>query len=66
MWEDEANRRGGKLSIKLRKGMANQLWEETLLALVGEQFDEACECIPHARLACAVLARLACQVSGCR
>ena len=44
MWEDDANRRGGKLTLKLRKGMANQLWEETLLALVGEQFDDACEC----------------------
>jgi translation initiation factor 4E len=43
MWEDDANRRGGKVSVKLRKGMANQLWEEVLLALVGEQFDLGAE-----------------------
>jgi hypothetical protein len=39
MWEDDANRRGGKLSMKLRKGMGSPLWEEVLLAMIGEGFD---------------------------
>jgi hypothetical protein len=41
MWEDDANKRGGKISIKLRKGLATHLWEELVLALVGEQFEDS-------------------------
>lgn len=52
MWEDDANRRGGKLSLKLRKGgMGSPLWEEVLLALIGEGFDG----VPPAELCGAVL-----------
>lgn len=40
-WEDSANRQGGKWTLKLRKGLASYLWEELVLALVGEQFDSA-------------------------
>eukprot|EP00043_Microstomoeca_roanoka_P015637 m.156745 g.156745 ORF g.156745 m.156745 type:complete len:195 (-) comp16299_c7_seq1:646-1230(-) len=39
MWEDESNRRGGKLVIRLRKGLAARCWENILFALIGEQFD---------------------------
>jgi hypothetical protein len=28
MWEDEANSRGGKWSLKLKKGVASHFWEE--------------------------------------
>jgi len=46
MWEDEANKQGGKLIIRLRKGLASKCWEEIVLALIGEQFqdvgDEIC------------------------
>ena len=28
MWEDESNARGGKLVIRLRKGLASHFWKE--------------------------------------
>ena len=40
MWEDEANRDGGKWAIRLRKGIASRLWENLVLAFVGGQFGE--------------------------
>jgi hypothetical protein len=37
MWEDESNKQGGKFTLRVpRKGLANQLWEELLLAAIGE------------------------------
>jgi translation initiation factor 4E len=30
---------GGKFSIRLKKGLVSRLWEELLLALVGDQFE---------------------------
>ncbi|ELR18705.1 Eukaryotic initiation factor 4E [Acanthamoeba castellanii str. Neff] len=45
MWEDDANKRGGKWIIRLKKGLATKYWEDLLLAIVGEQFqvgDEIC------------------------
>lgn len=41
MWEHKANRLGGKISIRLKKGTVSQMWEDLLLALVGDQFDAA-------------------------
>jgi len=38
LWEDEANRLGGKWIVRLRKGLASRAWENLLLALLGEQF----------------------------
>ena len=35
-WEDDANKSGGKLTFKIRKGAANPLWENLVLALIGE------------------------------
>ncbi|ODH52780.1 hypothetical protein GX48_00974 [Paracoccidioides brasiliensis] len=43
VWEDEANRRGGKWIIRLKKGVADRYWEDLLLAMVGDQFAEASE-----------------------
>jgi len=42
VWEDPANRRGGKLVIKVRKsgGLGSRYWEMLLLAMIGEQFAE--------------------------
>eukprot|EP01135_Chromosphaera_perkinsii_P001535 Nk52_evm5s207 gene=Nk52_evmTU5s207 len=40
MWEDGANREGGKWAIRLRKGIASRLWENLVLAFIGEQFRE--------------------------
>ncbi|KAJ8267154.1 hypothetical protein GJAV_G00139130 [Gymnothorax javanicus] len=38
MWEDEANKSGGKWIIRLRKGLASRFWENIVLAVLGEQF----------------------------
>lgn len=45
MWEDDANRSGGKWIIRLRKGLASRFWENIILAMLGEQFmvgEEVC------------------------
>ena len=31
---------GGKWIIRLRKGIADRLWEDLVLAIIGDQFDE--------------------------
>lgn len=41
VWEDEANKRGGKWIIRLKKGVADRYWEDLLLAIIGDQFMEA-------------------------
>ncbi|KAL4864205.1 hypothetical protein BDV12DRAFT_176572 [Aspergillus spectabilis] len=41
VWEDEANKKGGKWVIRLKKGVADRYWEDLLLAMVGDQFAEA-------------------------
>ncbi|KAK3737319.1 hypothetical protein RRG08_067384 [Elysia crispata] len=38
MWEDEANKHGGKWIIRLKKGLASRCWENLILAMLGEQF----------------------------
>lgn len=38
MWEDEANKHGGKWIVRLRKGLASRCWENLILAMLGEQF----------------------------
>jgi translation initiation factor 4E len=45
MWEDEANKNGGKWIVRLRKEISSRSWENLLLAMLGEQFivgDEIC------------------------
>jgi len=41
VWEDEANKRGGKWIVRLKKGVADRYWEDLLLAIIGDQFLEA-------------------------
>ena len=41
MWEDEANKDGGRWVIRVAKGYANKLWEDLLLATIGEQFESS-------------------------
>jgi len=36
--QDEANQRGGKWIVRLRKGLASRCWENLVLAMLGEQF----------------------------
>eukprot|EP00071_Canis_lupus_P038249 XP_022271806.1 eukaryotic translation initiation factor 4E type 2-like isoform X2 [Canis lupus familiaris] len=38
LWEDDANKNGGKWIIQLWKGLASCCWENLLLAILGEQF----------------------------
>ncbi len=38
MWEDEANARGGKLVLRLKKGLASHFWEEIVRLVVVESF----------------------------
>jgi translation initiation factor 4E len=40
VWEDPVNISGGKWIIRLRKGVADRLWEDLILAIIGDQFDE--------------------------
>lgn len=37
-WEDENNKKGGRWHIWLPKGYSNRLWEDLILAIVGDQF----------------------------
>ncbi|KAG9037527.1 hypothetical protein FRB95_005109 [Tulasnella sp. JGI-2019a] len=39
VWEDPLNQYGGKWIIRLRKGIADRLWEDLVLAVIGDQFD---------------------------
>lgn len=43
VWEDPLNLSGGKVILRLRKGLADRLWEDLLCAIVGDQFDECRE-----------------------
>jgi translation initiation factor 4E len=52
LWEDDANRNGGKWMIRLRKGLASRFWEYLILAILGEQFmvgDELCGAVVSVR-----------------
>ena len=39
MWEDEANKSGGRWQISIAKGYGNIIWENLILAYIGEQFE---------------------------
>ncbi|RMZ90043.1 hypothetical protein DV736_g2710, partial [Chaetothyriales sp. CBS 134916] len=43
VWEDEANKKGGKWIVRLKKGVADRYWEELLMAIIGDQFLEAAD-----------------------
>nr|CAG4645753.1 EOG090X0BMA [Lynceus sp. MCZ IZ 141354] len=52
MWEDDANRHGGKWIVRLRKGLASRCWENLILAMLGEQFmvgEEICGAVVSIR-----------------
>ncbi|KAH8104048.1 eukaryotic translation initiation factor 4E class II [Cristinia sonorae] len=40
VWEDPLNLSGGKFIVRLKKGVADRLWEDLVLAVIGDQFDE--------------------------
>ncbi|EDR14631.1 uncharacterized protein LACBIDRAFT_244180, partial [Laccaria bicolor S238N-H82] len=39
VWEDPLNLSGGKWIIRLKKGVADRIWEDLVLAVIGDQFD---------------------------
>jgi translation initiation factor 4E len=43
MWEDEANKEGGKwvINLSVEKNRVDEVWELLLLALIGEYLDES-------------------------
>jgi len=52
VWEDPLNIEGGKWIIRLRKGIADRLWEDLVLGIIGDQFeeeDEICGCVLSVR-----------------
>jgi len=52
IWEDRSNQHGGKIMIRLTKGLASRYWEIVLLAIIGEQFavgDEICGAVMSVR-----------------
>ena len=40
MWEDEKNKNGGRIAIKLRKEFSNLAWEECVFAFIGGYFEK--------------------------
>ena len=42
-WEDPAHINGGAWTFRAKRGHANQIWENLLLGLIGEQFELADE-----------------------
>lgn len=54
MWEDDANKDGGKWIVRLKKGLASRCWENLILAILGEQFmvgEEICGAVVSVRYA---------------
>lgn len=52
VWEDPLNQYGGKWIIRLRKGISDRLWEDLVLAVIGDQFDVEdgiCGCVLSVR-----------------
>jgi translation initiation factor 4E len=52
LWEDDANKNGGKWIVRLKKGLANRCWENLILAILGEQFmvgEEICGAVVSVR-----------------
>lgn len=38
LWEDEANKEGGRVTFRMALQYANYFWENLLFALIGDQF----------------------------
>jgi len=52
LWEDDANKAGGKWIVRLKKGLASRCWEDLILAILGEQFkvgEEICGAVASIR-----------------
>lgn len=46
IWEDDENKSGGKWILHLKKGVADRIWDDTMMACIGnelgEEYDEVC------------------------
>lgn len=40
VWEDPLNLSGGKWIIRLKKGVADRIWEDLVMAIIGDQFED--------------------------
>eukprot|EP00826_Nyctotherus_ovalis_P042533 TRINITY_DN4385_c0_g1_i5.p2 TRINITY_DN4385_c0_g1~~TRINITY_DN4385_c0_g1_i5.p2 ORF type:complete len:130 (-),score=55.60 TRINITY_DN4385_c0_g1_i5:146-535(-) len=40
MWEDKKNREGGRWVLRVQKGYTSKLWEEIVMAIIGNQLHE--------------------------
>lgn len=52
LFQDEANQKGGKWIVRLRKGLVSRCWENLILAILGEQFmvgEEICGAVVSIR-----------------
>jgi translation initiation factor 4E len=52
LWEDDANKNGGKWIVRLKKGLSTRCWENLILAILGEQFmvgEEICGAVVSIR-----------------
>lgn len=52
LFQDEANQKGGKWIVRLRKGLVSRCWENLILAMLGEQFmvgEEICGAVVSIR-----------------
>ncbi|KAL9646127.1 hypothetical protein ABK040_008005 [Willaertia magna] len=41
MWEDEQNKTGGRWMLRCKSGYSARIWEDLLLAFVGQQFQDS-------------------------
>ncbi|RYO79730.1 hypothetical protein DL764_009990 [Monosporascus ibericus] len=46
IWEDDENKQGGKWILHLKKGVADRMWDDTMMACIGnglgDEYDEVC------------------------
>ncbi|XP_050075536.1 eukaryotic translation initiation factor 4E1 [Anopheles maculipalpis] len=52
MWEDEANKHGGRWTLTIHKHLSDKYWLDTVLCLIGEAFecsDQICGAIVNVR-----------------
>ncbi|KAL4439151.1 hypothetical protein ABPG74_008926 [Tetrahymena malaccensis] len=40
MWEDQANKGGGRFNIRMKKGFVNKIWEDLIMGFLGETCEE--------------------------
>lgn len=43
VWEDNANCKGGKWILRLKKGLSSRIWENLLLAMIGNFYNNNCK-----------------------